>query len=470
MRSWSERVSRAAGVDVVVNAWRGLPSGARADRLAGNGDVTRAAACGGAGWADLNDGKVVDALRIARAPHADGVRRLSLLEAEALVAAGAMVAGLKCLGRLSDAGDVPATVALARRRHALGDHAGAVRVAARLPMHAQASLAAARALMALRRPADAIRRIDPFLAGGAPIPDTMTAGAFSALAASALAHGGHRRLAQFAAHLLECPDAADDTAPSVARTAWTGGLARQAWDRFDDETSPWAVAGRLELAALAGDPTLMRGLMKRAGPLAATSEPTLVLLDGQTSDATLAEGDTYHVWRTHPTRWQPWIDAALESAANIEVYDLAAGTLPDDQTIPAGAVDDGALVTVVPPKPVTPREPQGSGVWIDRNLCGGIGIGHDWPPAEQAALEGLVAQAPPEEAAVWITGAERALAHAGEGRPTVVLAPPGDPFWAGPLPGRAWPAYRVVRADATDGWNGAAARIAAAAEELAGGA
>ncbi len=463
-------MARDAGVDVVVSAWLGLPAGARADRLAGNGDLNRAATSGGPGWADLNGGKVVEALRIARAPDDDGVQRLSLLEAEALVAAGAITAGLQCLARLSDAGDVPATVALARRRHALGDHAGAVRAASRLPMHAQASLAAARALMALHRPTEALRRIEPFLIGGAPIPDTMTAGAFSALAASALAYGGQRRLAQFAAQLLECPDAAADTTPSVARTAWTGGLAREAWDRFDDDTNPWMAAGRIELAALAGNPALVRGLMQRAGPLGATLEPTLLLLEGGTvPDGVLTEGDSYHVWRTHPTRWQPWIDAALESAADVVVCDLAAGNLPDDQAIPAGVVDDGALIAMVQPKPVPRREPQGSGVWIDRNLCTGVGIGHDWPQDEQAALESLVTQVPHGEAAVWITGTDRALAHARDGRPNVIVAPPGDPFWAGPLPEQAWPACRVVRADPTDGWNGAAARVAAAAQELADG-
>ena len=469
LRAWGSRVSHAAGVDILVAAWRGLSPGERADRLAANGDVIAAAATGAPGWASLRDGDVVEALRVAREGHGGGRRPVTLLEAEALVAAGAIVEGLSLLRQLSDAGSVPATVALARRQHALGDHRGAVRSGVRVPMQAQAAQVTARALLALHADAEALRRIEPFFEGGAPVPDAMSAGAFAVLGAGALARLGQRtRLRRFAETLLDAPDAPPETAPTVARAAWTGGLAGPAWNRFADVQDPWAVAGRLELAALAGDVGLIRGLIARAGPLGTPAQDALALIEGPAvpSGDGFDEDGTYHVWRTHPSRWQPWIDAVSRGPGRVEVYDLAAGRLPDRQAIPALALDDGALVSMVAPVPVPVRPMSGKGVFIDRQLCVGVGIGHDWPEEEHRALMAAVMPASPAEAAVWVTGADRALAHAHEGRRTVVLAPPGDPFWAGPLPQRAWPAFRVVRASPQGGWAGAGERVAQAVREL----
>ena len=70
------------------------------------------------------------------------------------------------------------------------------------------------------------------------------------------------------------------------------------------------------------------------------------------------------------------------------------------------------------------------------------------------------------EAAVQVLGADDALACVQAGRALVVVAPPGDPFWAGPLPERIWPSIRIVRADPQAGWSGAGARVVAAAEDL----
>lgn len=473
-RLWSDRVSRGPGIDVFVGAWRNQSPGVRADGLAAVGDYGGAAStCVGApreGWSALVQGDYMKALRAVREAFDGEERPVTLLEAEALVAAGAVVAGLDYLKRLSDAGSVAGTVALARRRHSLGDHRGAVEAATRLPLHAQAGITAARALLALRLDGEAVRRIEPFLLGVAPLPDAMTAGSFAVLAAGALARTGQTgMLRAFTERVLSSRDAPDETLPTVARTAWTGGLGRVAWDRFDAADNPWAVAARVELASLLGDAGLVRGLMARAGPMAAPAAATLALLDGSRSgEGGLEEGQTYHVWRTHPTRWRPWIEAALRGPAQVEVFDLAAGDLPDPQAVPAAALDDGALMAAVDPLPVEPRPVAGEGVWIDRPLCAGIGVGHDWPEAEQAALEACVTQAGPGHAAVWVTGVDRALAHAHEGRATVVVAPPGDPFWAGPLPERAWPAFRVVRAHPSDGWNGAGERVGEAARELGG--
>lgn len=473
VRTWGDRVSHGDGVDVLVAAWHGLPAGQRAERLAANGDLLGAAATGAPGWESLLDGDVVAALRAARGGDDKRARRTTLLEAEALIAAGAIVAGLDHLRELSAAGSVPATLALARRQHALGDHRGAFVSASRLPMHCHATQVAIRALLALHQNAEALRRAEPFLDGGLPIPNAMSAGALAVLAAGALARLGHAaRLRRFAQVLLDAPDAPPETAPTVARTAWIGGLARPAWERFGNEENPWSIAGRLELAALAGEPQLIRGLMARAGPLGGPAGDALALIEAPTGPFAdrFEEDGTYHIWRTHPSRWQPWIDAAMQGPGRVETYDLAAEELPDRQTIPTLALDDGALVSRVMPVPVPIRQLPGQGVWIDGSLCAGIGIGHDWPDEEQEQLAAAVSPAPPQDAAVWVTGAERAMALARYGRPTVVLAPPGDPFWAGPLPQRAWPAFRIVRASPQGGWTGAAERVAQEVHELLGAA
>ena len=468
-RAWGSRVSHGSGADLLASAWRGLAPDERADRLAGDGDIAGAAATGVPGWASLQEGNAAEALRAAQERHGQDARVITLLEAEALVAAGAMVAGLGHLRQLSEAGSVPATVALARRQHALGDHLGAARSAGQLPMHATAAQIGARALLVLHRDADALRRVVPFVDGGAPIPSAMSAGAFAVLAAGALARLGHTaQLRRFAETLLNAPDAPPETAPTIARTAWIGGLARQAWERFGDEQNPWSLIGRLELAVLAGDVALIRGLMAQAGPLGAPTQDALALVQGpqEPFGEHFQDDSTYHIWRTHATRWQPWIDAASQGPGRVEVYDLAAGRLPDAQTVPAMALDDGALVSMVAPVAVPMQPVPGTGVWVDRSLCKGIGIGHDWPEDEQRKLVAAVQLAPPQQAAVWVTGADRALAFAHEGRPTVVLAPPGDPFWAGPLPQRAWPAFRVIRPQPHEGWAGASERIVRAVGEL----
>ena len=111
--------------------------------------------------------------------------------------------------------------------------------------------------------------------------------------------------------------------------------------------------------------------------------------------------------------------------------------------------------------------PEGAGVEIGSALCHGIGIGHDWPDNETELARGALRDVPVHgEAAVRVLGADDALACVHTGRALVVVAPPGDPFWAGPLPERIWPAIRIVRADAQTGWHGAGARIVSAAESF----
>ena len=407
------------------------------------------------------------------------------LEAEALFCAGAVVSGLQRFEAMHSRGDSAATLALIRRRHQLGDHAGAMRVASRLPWHAHAALAGARAAIAADRLDVAFRFVEPFLHGVAPVPEPGTAGAVAMTVASILAGTReHERLRSFVDHVLDAGDLPEDMMPTVARAAWIGGRAREAWNRFQATESPWSLAARLELAILAGDATLAERLAERAGPLGAPSMPAVRLLGGSTGtgsgvappaaphpakavEEVFGEGRTVHVWRTHPRRWQPWIEAALRTPADVTVCDLAAGRLPDPDVLPSAVLDDGALVDMLDAVPVPVAAPQGDGVAVGAKLCRGIGIGHDWPEQETEDMRGeLPAAVAPREAAVWVLGAEDALDVVHTGRAVVVVAPPGDPFWAGPVPERIWPSVRVVRADAQAGWKGAGARVVAAVEGL----
>ena len=468
--AWRTRTARDAGIEILVSAWRGFALDHRAELLAARGELHRAGACGGEGWQHLAAGDVVGALRAARQTRPEsGRRHLSVLEAEALFAAGAFVAGLKHLGELHARGDVAGTIALARRRHMLADHRGAARIAAFLPMHAHAALVGARAALVLGDVDAAWRRVLPFLEGVAPLPDPGCAGGFAVVAASVLARRNDvNTLRRFASGLLLAPDLPPEMMPTAARTAWVAGLAEHAWERFSEENDPWAVTSRLELASLTGDAALVRGLIGKAGPLGAPAAATLLLLGHRQPEleSALAEDGTCHIWRTHPHRWQPWIDAA-RSVATVEVYDLARNELPDEQVVPRAALDDGSLLGMIEPLPVPAQRARGTGVWIDSPLCKGIGAGHDWPDEESAALRKGVSRSPRSSAAVWVVGADRALAHAHEGRPTVVIAPPGDPFWAGGWPERVWPAMRVIRAAPRERWTGAGARAAQAAMALA---
>ena len=437
--------------------------------LAG-GDAVRAAALGGAGWDELAKGDRMAALTFARAERDDP--SMALLEAEAMIASGAIIAGLQRLEALHRSANPAATVALARRTHALADYVGAQRAARALPMHAGAASIGARAALANDQIQNAFGFLDPFLHGVAPLPDSVTAGGMAVIIASGLARTRQfDRLAAFATYLLETPDLPEDMLPPLARTAWIAGLGSDAWERWEGD-SPWHAAARLELALASGSLDLAYTLAQRAGALAAPSQSILGLLSGEFPptegmDTVLQEDVTVHLWRTHPHRWQPWIDAARETPASIAVYDLAAKELPAPSDVPQVVLDDGALVELLPPKPVPARE-GGTGVWIETKLGESTGVGHEWPVEEMRHLAaGLPSAETPAGAAVRIAGEEFALRRGREGRPTLVVAPPGDPFWAGPLPERAWPAMRVLRHDPSRGWAGAAERAIALVHEMA---
>ena len=471
IEDYRTRTCRNHGVDVLLDAWCGASTDRRAAMLLAEGDP-RASAHGG-GWRQLAEGDVVGALRTARAGAGNAMR---LLEAEALIALGAIVAGLERLALLHDVGDPAATVALARRRQLLGDHAGAEQVATALPLHAQAALVGARAALARNRLLPALRFLEPFLHGAAPLPEPMLAGAMAVIAASILARWGRmEQLRSFAEGLLTAPNLSEDMAPTVARVAWAGGLADQAWRCFAAD-SPWLVAARAELAVLAAEPRLATRLLQQAGKYASPSAPALALLQGEFGTTASPEGTRrmfnagvkVHIWRTHAHRWQPWIDAAMQTDADVAVFDLAAGHLPDVRSIPDVVLDDGSLAELLPANPTPPRRRAGRGVWFSEPLCRGIGIGLDWPEQETAVVRAATLRASSAaSAAVTVCSADAAFEGLCRGSRTVVVAPPGDPFWAGPLPERAWPSLRVVRSCSRRGWAGAGERLVAALEELA---
>ena len=468
------RVACAPGTDVLLDAWTEAPPDRRAAMAVARGDLQLAATCGGEGWRQLAEGDVVGALRVARGERY-GSAAMRFLEAEALLAAGAIRAGLERLDALHHERAPAASLALARRRHMLGDHAGAERAAKALPMHVQTALIGARAALINGRAAAAFRFVEPFLGGMAPLPEPSVAGAVAVVVASILArHGQLAELENFACGLLDAFDVPEDMMPAVARVAWTAGLSAQAWDRFGVEDNPWMAAARLELAVLAGDAALASRLMQRAGPLSAPATAALRLLRGVNREdmpddkahPVFREGVTVHVWRTHPHRWRPWIEGARQTPADVTVFDLSDDVLPDSRTIPQVVLDDGALLDLLPPIRV-PLRCSGAGLWIGPLLCRGHGIGHDWPEEETRVLRiSTRLAARRKDAAVWLLGADEALANAHLGHPIVVVAPPGDPFWAGPLPERVWSGLRVVRADACSGWRGAGARVAEAVRSL----
>ena len=182
------RTGRDHGIDVVLDAWSGSPRDRRAAMIAAQGDLPRAASYAGGAWSKLSEGDVSAALEAARAAIASP--GMAFLEAEALFAAGAVVAGLERLENLHNQGEPEGTVALVRRRHQLGDHAGAVRAAQTMPWHAHAALTGARSALTANQPGVALRLVEPYLQGFAPLPEPAVAGALVATTAAILATFG----------------------------------------------------------------------------------------------------------------------------------------------------------------------------------------------------------------------------------------------------------------------------------------
>ena len=473
------RTARHRGVDMLLDAWLDTPEDTRAAMALATGDVPLAAGYGG-GWRRLAERDFLAALGIARNGPNAGTKPMRLLEAEALIEAGGIVAGLQRLEALHAAGDPAATAALARHRHRLGDHRGAESAARALPMHTATALVGARAALVRNNPASAFAFLEPFLTGSAPLPEPMAAGAVAVLAASSMARGGlDRRLKRFTERLINAPSLPDEMMPTVARVAWTAGMAATARERFSGDT-PWMAAARLELAVLAGDAALAARLAASAGAMGAPSAASVMLLrggDGGPSQSGLAErafagGTTVHVWRTHPHRWQPWIDAALSTPAEVGVFDLAGGVLPDAGDIPQAVFDDGSLLGVLEPDSgAGPRGARASRSGSIPPSAGRVALGKGLAGRGDAGRYARRCAAGGAPRRRFRARGRRRRLHS-KARAMAARRSPSRRRATLSGPDRCrngvWPSLRVVRADAGEGWAGAGGRVVEAARSLAG--
>ena len=469
-----DRVAHDRASVLLQCAWCGDSPDRRAAMAAARGETALAAGIAAGAWASLAKGELVDALRKSRGDGSEQSPAMGLAEAEALIAAGAVVAGLDRLAGLHQRSFGPASLAFARHCYQFGDHERAFVLARSMPEHAQLALIGAKAALAMDDDRGAEELLAPYLRGALPVLEPLDAGAFAVVAASMLARRGREdELRRFAQALLGAPDAPEEMVPAIARVAWTAGFGKQAWARFDPVQGPWKTAAHLELALLSGDAEMASGLFRKAGSHGAPVKSMLTLLTGGDRDPDaariFAEDRLVHIWRTHPYRWQVWIDATVKLAGKARICDLSTGELPDERELPDVVLDDSALVNLVEPTQPVPS-PDGAGAWVDAPLCQGIGVGHDWPEEENLALVKTIGEKrlvdDPAAAAVRILSADTALVHARDGRPAIVIAPPGDPFWAGPLPERIWPLLKILRAHPAKGWRGCgetAGKIALAA-------
>ena len=282
--------------------------------------------------------------------------------------------------------------------------------------------------------------------------------------AAALARAGFAdRLRAFARSLLVAGDLDEAFLPYVARVAWTAGQAAAFWDRLGEASSPGALAARLELAVLAGDGDRAAACLAAAGTAGAPSVPAVAMLRGAfdldpAATSLLSDPATrVHVWRTADDgQFDPWVRAIERSAADVSVYRLADGLVPDPDDVGAMVLETSSLLSVVAPERLarTPRA-AGPSVHVCEPLCRGVALGLDWPDDERRILaSGVDAEAGLEVAASVAGPPGPALRAHRRGASCVVVAPPGDPFWNGALPERVFARLKVVRADPRTGWAG----------------
>ena len=477
-RAWLSRTAQDDGTGLLLSAWARESPNIRAALLAARGDLRRAAACAGGGWKKLLDGDTLGALREVGDTKDPS---LALLEAEGLFAGGAIVAAFEILKGLVEHGDAAGCLAMARRLHLLGDHPNAMQVAQRLPLNVHVALVGARSALSVGDSRAAANFINPMLTGAAPISEPLIAGAVAVVTSLILARSReYPRLQDFVQRMLFSGDLAEEMIPGVARAAWLAGMSKEVWKRFGDEDNPWMAAGRLELAILSGDAGLAESQLKKADVIGAPSMPLVKLLKGEAcstkeqvdeAQKIFKDGNTVHLWKTHPQRWKPWIDAALASVADVQICDFGAGQIPDRKAIPNVIMDDSGLAEILRPISPKPKQSRGKqGLWIDALQCHGWGAGYDWPEEETA---GAMQSVSPEQRAVSKAGAavvacdiDAALVRAQAGLPTIAIVEPGEAFWAGPLSEAAWPNMKMVRMDPIKNWSGAGERIADLAKAL----
>lgn len=470
---YRERTARSWGGSIVLNAWQGIPASQRAAMIYAQGDPHRAGACGGDGWKMLADGDLAGALKVSRNQQDPYSQQL---EAETLIAAGSLVAGLERLRRLHNKGSISASLSLMRRLHILGDHAGAGKVAITAPWHSSIAILGARAALACKNYSLARKLLEPLLLGIVHVPDSETSGNLALMTASLLVQTQEiERLQHFARSILLTQDLPEPMIPPTARIAWMAGYGQQAWERFSKTKSEWNAAACLELAVLSGQVDVAESWGKVAGPIGAPTAPAIQLLKGSAIDeqATAEALKIFqpnaevHIWRTHPSRWHPWIEAAKKTKAKVEVFDLSKGKLPNTKSFAHVALDDSALLELLKPEPTSTKLRTGNKIWVGKALSDGFSATLTWPKSETEKIYKMLPKATSQnEAAVLVLSAEDAMRMAMQGIPVIAIAPPGDPFWAGPIPEQAWPGMHVIRPSNEQGWHGAGLKVVTAARTL----
>ena len=471
------REHRVALSDAVVRAFSGRDVAERAAMCAAEGQLELAARFAPAPFKTLAEGtpQAVLAEVDARARER-GVATAPdrFAGAEALLVAGGIRAGVEALAELHGEGFAPATLSLARRLHQLGDHGGAMRVAAALPEHALGAIARAQAALKCERPAQALAALEPFLGGARVLPE-VHAGAAAVLAAQALAALGHvRALERFADAMLAAPDLSPTLLAPASRVGWLRGRGAEVWTRLEQlpADDPWANAARVELSLLAGDAERASHFLARPASCAPHVTDSVAHLTGtfaghEALARQLADPErSIHLWRTAGARYAGWVDAASEAGARVSVFDLGAGVLPAPDDVPDLTLDDAVLVGLLPPRPVALAAPAALPVHVHRWPCRGVGAGLDVEgPALARALSVAVCERA-ADAGVWVAPGDAALALAARGRPVVAFAVPGDPYWLGPLPERAFSGLAVVRPHPVHGWRDAPREVEAALARL----
>ena len=470
---YRERTAKSWGAGIVMNAWQGIHPAQRAPMIYAQGDPQRAGSCD-PNWQLLADGDFIGALKATRNQQSPFTMQL---EAETLIAAGSLVAGLERLRRLHNRGLVSASLSLTRRLHMLGDFKGAVTMALSIPWHAHIVILGTRAAIMDKDYRNARKLIEPLLLGIVPVPDTENAAGLMLVTASLLVQTGeYERLQAFMRSVLMSMDLPDALLPAVARSAWMAGFGQQAWDKLSQQKGEFSAAACAELATLVGNVEIAQKWTKAAGFASAPLMPALKMLTGEVlsdiqakSDANqiFKKGNEIHIWRTHPYRWEPWIRTAQATKAKIKVYDLSRADVPDLKAQPTVTMDDSALVEILVPEPLPTQARGGQSVWVAENLCRGFSVPLDWPSAETDLIFSMLERAPSQDqATLVVASAMDGAALATAGRPVVVIAPPGDPFWNGPLPKVAWPGMNIIKPHPEQGWKGAGMQVIGVAKEL----
>ena len=469
---YRSRVSRPVPVDILIKAWNSDDPLNRAAMNLALGDERRAAVVGGKPWELFLKNEYSNVLDLVQEEQGAPFRHL---EAECFLRIGAIVAGINILNNLHAAGAPFGTLALTRQLFALGDFGNCERVAKSMRDHISVAIIGARCAIENKRFNTAMEIIEPYLGGIGEFQDTMAAGSLAVMAAHALAEmGRYPQLARFAGNLISTPDMPPQLMPAIAKIAWLGGFRDEAWKIFEGLDLEWASSAKVELSILEGDfdkaVTHQRNSAKRGTPSLSGMvfiAPSSLKGDEKVYKETFAEGQKVHIWRTAGDRWSPWIEAVKQSPADVSVYSLPEKNIPEESDIPYLGLDDASLFAIVKPIVVEEKLPENASVFMDYILCRGAGVGFDWPPGERKIIEESLDLVSPDQAGIYILrGNSSCFSRLMSGLPTIIIAPPGDPFWAGPIPNGIWKNCYLIRADNEKGWENGSEKVLNAVKDI----